>query len=155
ASRKANGASEEKIFLHTLSRSFILIVLGVFLSSNGRSETNYTFVNVLTQIGLGYTFVFLLLGRGLKTQLIAAAAILVGYWPLFGAWPLPSDSLDWSTLRVGADERFSGLFAHWDKSANVAHEFDLWFLNLFPRSAPFKYNEGGSQTLNFVPSMAT
>lgn len=155
ASRKAKGDSQEKIFLHTLIRSFILIALGVFLSSNGRSETNYTFVNVLTQIGLGYTFVFLFLGRGLKTQLLSAAAILVGYWALFAAWPLPSDSVDWSALKVGADERFRGFFAHWDKNANVAHEFDLWFLNLFPRSAPFKYNEGGYQTLNFVPSMAT
>jgi predicted acyltransferase len=37
----------------------------------------------------------------------------------------------------------------------VAHTVDVWFLNLFPRKAPFLYNEGGYQTLNFVPSIAT
>src|SRR5262249_16648647 len=65
ASRKAKGDSEDKIRVHVVIRSIILILLGIFLSSNGEKETNFTFVNVLTQIGLGYTFVFLLRGRGL------------------------------------------------------------------------------------------
>ena len=35
------------------------------------------------------------------------------------------------------------------------HAVDVWFLNLFPREQPFRFNAGGYQTLNFVPSLAT
>ena len=52
-------------------------------------------------------------------------------------------------------EHYSGLFAHWNKNANFASDFDVWFLNLFPHTEPFKYNGGGYQTLNFIPSLAT
>jgi len=31
----------------------------------------------------------------------------------------------------------------------------VWFLNLFPREAPFRYNSGGWSTLSFVPTLAT
>ena len=31
----------------------------------------------------------------------------------------------------------------------------MWFLNLFPRESPFRFNGGGYLTLNFVPSLAT
>src|SRR5262249_54442501 len=47
ASRKAKGDSEAKIFVHVLIRSVILIFLGIFLESNGKQRTNFTFVNVL------------------------------------------------------------------------------------------------------------
>ena len=48
-----------------------------------------------------------------------------------------------------------GFAAHWDKNTNFAHHFDVWFLNLFPRSKPFAYNGGGYLTLSFIPSLAT
>ena len=44
-------------------RSLVLVVLAVFLASNGGSRTDYSFTNVLGQIGLGYSFAFLVLGR--------------------------------------------------------------------------------------------
>ena len=50
ASRKAKGDSETTIFRHTLARSFILIALGVFLSSNWSKHTDVTFVNVLSHL---------------------------------------------------------------------------------------------------------
>ena len=31
----------------------------------------------------------------------------------------------------------------------------MWFLNLFPREAPFRFNEGGWSTLSFIPTLAT
>jgi len=139
-------------------RSLVLILLGIFLSSNGKDLTNFTFVNVLTQIGLGYAFVYLLLGRSFSFQLLILFAILAGYWYLFFQQPL--QGVDHAILTSTAHDRelwFSGsaLFEHWNKNANFAAEFDQWFLNLFPRSKPFYLNEGGYQTLNFVPSMAT
>jgi predicted acyltransferase len=110
---------------------------------------------VLTQIGLGYALVYVLLGRGLKVQLLAVIAVLAGYWLLFAAWPLPPAGYDYAAVKAADAKPFIGFFAHWNKNANVAYEFDLWFLNLFPRAEPFRYDSGGYQTLNFVPSMAT
>src|SRR5437660_674160 len=83
ASRRAKGESNARILTHVVYRSIILILLGIFLSSNGRSQTDFTFVNVLTQIGLGYTFVFLFLGRRWWLQFLGVAAILTGYWLFF------------------------------------------------------------------------
>jgi predicted acyltransferase len=156
ASRASKGASRRDNAVHVAFRAVLLIVLGVFLSSNGARQTNYTFVNVLTQIGLGYAFVYLLLGRGWRVQLAAAAAILVGYWLLFALYPVPGADFDYSTVGV-KDPKIvmSGLFAHWNMNVNAAARFDEWFLNLLPREKPFAFNEGGYQTLNFVPSMAT
>ena len=89
ASRRARGDSWAAMFGHAVARSLILIALAVFLASNGSRHTNFSFVNVLGQIGLGYTFVFLLLGRRPAVQLAAAVAILVAYWLLFATYPLP------------------------------------------------------------------
>lgn len=154
--RAEQGESFLRMFGHVLARSVVLILLGVFLSSNGAQETNFTFVNVLTQIGLGYLFVFLLLGRGLALQLLAAAAILAGYWHFFYSFPLPPAGFDYSAVGVPGDVPiFEGLFAHWNMNANAASDADLTLLNWFHRSEPFLFNRGGYQTLNFVPSIAT
>ncbi len=158
ASRKAKGHGPWRNAGHVLWRSLALVALGVFLSSNGSryTQTNFTFVNVLTQIGLGYAFVYLLLGRGWKVQLGAVAAILVGYWLFFALWPTPGPDFDYAAVGVKhPGEVMDGFFAHWNKNSNAAAAFDAWFLNLFPRPKPFAFNEGGYATLNFVPSMAT
>jgi predicted acyltransferase len=167
ASRQARGDSYQRMLVHAIWRAFLLILLAVFLSSpltlpRGTPEpsgplTNWVFVNVLAQIGLGYVFVFLLVGRGWRIQLTVAAAILAVYTLLFGLWPAPPPDFDFSSVRRAGDttEILTGWFAHWNKNTNFAHHFDVWFLNLFPRAVPFVFNEGGYQTLNFVPSMAT
>ena len=60
------------MFRHALVRSFVLVALGVFLRSDGRDQTYFTFEDVLSQIGLGYTFLFLLWGRPTWVQFLAA-----------------------------------------------------------------------------------
>jgi heparan-alpha-glucosaminide N-acetyltransferase len=60
ASRVARGQSTARMTLHACWRALILIVLGFFLRSIGRPQTNFTFEDTLTQIGLGYVFLFLL-----------------------------------------------------------------------------------------------
>lgn len=159
-SRKAKGDADWKIWLHTIYRAIVLVLLGIFLSSNwGYERTNFTFVNVLSQIGLGYVFVYLLLGRGLKVQLGALAAILVSYWLWFLLFPLPGPDFDYASVGWTKDwQGLPGWFAHWDKNTNAAAWFDSWFLPLFPPGhpdKPFRFNEGGYQTLNFIPSMGT
>jgi predicted acyltransferase len=156
ASRKAQGQTERQMLRHAILRAFLLVCLGIFLSSNYSKETNFTFVNVLTQIGLGYVFVFLLIDKGWRLQLLVLASILIGYWLAFAAYPVPADGFDFTSVGVKAtDEWFAGWFAHWNKNANFAAMVDVWFLNLFPRAQPFVFNSGGYQTLNFVPSMGT
>lgn len=49
----------------------------------------------------------------------------------------------------------SGFPAHWNKKSNPAWAFDVWFLNLFPRSEPFRDNGEGYATLSFIPTLAT
>jgi len=156
ANRKLVGQPFAKLFLHAIWRGFALVLLGVFLSSTGNKQTDWNFVIVLSQIGLGYPFLWLLAWTKPRTQMIAAVATLIACWAAFALYPLPSADFDYSKVGVPSDwQHLQGFAAHWDKNANVAAAFDQWFLNLFPRPKPFEFNAGGYQTLNFVPSLAT
>src|SRR2546426_939011 len=73
ASRKARGQTWGEMLRHALIRSVALVLLGVFLRSLGRPQTYWTFEDVLSQIGLGYTFLFLLAGTKPRAQMAAAA----------------------------------------------------------------------------------
>jgi predicted acyltransferase len=155
AKRAAGGADAVRRGVHALGRAVTLVLLGVWLSSSG-SHTNWSFMNVLSQIGLGYFFLYLLAGRSLWLQEAVAMLLLAGYWAWFAAGPLPPSDFDYAA--VGVKEGFPllhGFEAHWQKNANVAATFDVWLLNLFPRPEPFVFNPGGYQTLNFIPSLAT
>jgi len=158
ASRRAKGASFGSLLRHAVSRALVLVFLGIFLRSSGREQTNFTFEDVLTQIGLGYVFLFLI-AYYLKPRMqwVAAGAILVGYWAAFALFPLPPAGFDTTTVGVPQDwpHRLTGFAAHWNKNTNFAAWFDQWFLNLFPREKPFVFNRGGYLTLNFIPSLAT
>jgi heparan-alpha-glucosaminide N-acetyltransferase len=156
ASRAAHGQTWGQMLRHALVRSLVLVLLGVFLRSDGRSQTYFTFEDVLSQIGLGYTFLFLLWNRPTWVQFTAAFGILVGYWALFYFYPLPPEGFDYSSVGVPRNwPHLEGVAAHWDKNTNAAHYFDVWFLNLFPREKPFAFNYGGYLTLSFIPSLAT
>ena len=169
AVRAARGDSWSRQFVHALFRSITLILLGIFLRSRHSPMTNFTFEDVLTQIGLGYLFVYLLLGVPFWGQLLALAAILGGYWFFFFHYPLPPPEGNlvtrYLTEVMGRTpdtwNQFSGLAAHWNKYTNAAAHVDRTFLNFFPRPGEFwegkKFwvNREGYQTLNFVPSLAT
>jgi predicted acyltransferase len=165
ASRRAKGHSPLRNAAHVVYRALMLCFLGVFLMSINKPAINGNLVNVLTQIGLGYGFVYLLLGRGWRWQFGAAAAILVGYWLLFALWPLPPDGFDYASVGANLNDKtgafedkgqvLTGFFAHWSMGTNAAAWFDQWLLGLFPWSDSIPFNKGGYATLNFVPSMAT
>lgn len=162
ASRESLGHNGFIRFMHVLQRSVILVLLGVFLSSDGRLHTNFTFVNVLTQIGLGYPIVWLLLHQGKILQLLAASAILGGYWYAFYRHAVPPAGIDPTTVRLPPDwHLYDGIAAHWNKNTNWAAWIDQSLLNYFPQynkeGVPerFTHNPGGYATLNFIPSIAT
>lgn len=156
ANRAASGQSYFQMALHAAWRAAALVLLGVFLRSVGQKQTNFTFVDVTSQIGLGYFFLFLLWGRRPIEQFIWAFAILALYWLAFYLYPLKPEDFDYASVGVRADwQHLTGIAAHWDKNTNLAADFDVWFLNRLPREAPYAFNEGGYQTLNFIPSLAT
>lgn len=157
ASRKNKGATFSSLLAHTIKRSLILILLGIFLRSINDSQTYFTFEDTLTQIGLGYTFLVLLGFSSKRIQLIALIIILVGYWLVFALYPLPGNSFDYAAAGVTPDweHNLHGFAAHWNKNTNLAWAFDKWFLNLFPRKSLFQNNEGGYATLSFIPTLGT
>ena len=157
ASRRARGQSDADMTWHAVGRALILILLGVFLRSIDHPQTNWTFEDTLTQIGLGYPVLFLLGFRSARTQWIAFAIVMVGYWAAWALYPLPSATFDYARVGVPADWPYHlhGFAAHWEKNANLGSAFDQWFLNLFPRATPFVANDGGYLTLNFIPTLGT
>jgi predicted acyltransferase len=157
AARLARGQSPARQRWHAAWRALVLIALGIFLRSVGAKQTNFTFEDTLTQIGLGYFFLFLLGECSVKGQWTTLAAILAGYWALFAFYPLPGPEFDWQRAGTTADwqHNLAGFAAHWNKNTNPAWAFDTWFLNLFPRQNPFTHNGGGYSTLSFIPTLGT
>jgi predicted acyltransferase len=157
ASRRGRGQSGARMTWHAAWRALALVLLGVFLRSIGRAQTNWTFEDTLSQIGLGYLVLFLLGFRPVRDQWIALGLILVGYWAAFALYPLPGAGFDYAQVGVANDwpHLMGGLAAHWNKNSNLAWAFDTWFLNLFPREKPFAFNGGGYATLSFIPTLGT
>jgi predicted acyltransferase len=157
ASRAARGQGFGRMFAHAVWRSVALILLGIILRSLERSQTYWTFEDTLTQIGLGYPLLFLLAFASLRVQVIAFIAILVGFWGAFVLYPLPGPGFDYTQVGVpaGWPHLYSGFLAHFNKNSNLSWAFDVWFLNLFPRKAPFLFNSGGWSTLSVIPTLAT
>ena len=159
ASRLRQGKSLGLAILHAFWRSLVLIALGIFLRSIGKPLTNFTFEDTLTQIGLGYFPLFLLGLASTRVRWGAFLLIVVGCWAAFAFYPLPGPEFDYAKVGVSSpgdlSRLASGFAAHWNKNSNPAWAFDTWFLNLFPRTAPFTHNGGGYATLSFIPTLAT
>ena len=157
ASRMAKGATFRELFLHTVWRSVLLTALGIFLRSTRGPQTYFTFEDTLSQIGLGYTFLFLLGFCARRWQWTALGVILAGYWLAWALYPVPGSGFDYQAVGVPQDwaHNFTGFAAHWNKNSNFGNAFDQWFLNLFPRVKPFVFNGGGYLTLSFIPTLGT
>ncbi len=156
-SRTKKGQSFSHQFAHTIWRSLILIFLGIFLRSTSSTQTNFTFEDTLTQIGLGYTFAFLLAHCRPKWQWTALGALLFGYWLAWALYPAPGPGFNYAAVGVPADwhHNFTGFASHWNKNSNLGQAFDAWFLNILPRPSRFLYNDGGYLTLSFIPTLGT
>ncbi|MEP6951211.1 MAG: DUF5009 domain-containing protein [Ginsengibacter sp.] len=157
ANRRTKGIRFGALLKSAIVRSLILIALGIFLRSLWAKQTYFTFEDTLSQIGLGYTFLFLLGFRSQRIQLISLIVILVGYWAAFALYHLPNGALSEAVTGVPLswEHNLHGFAAHWNKNTNFAWAFDRWFLNLFPREHHFEFNGGGYSTLSFIPTLAT
>ena len=169
AQREDKEQSFTRMLFHAVWRSILLIALGIFLRSIGRSQTNWMFTDTLGQIGLGYTILFLIAyvshrsASSLSWIMPWGSLILIlgGYWALFAFYPRPAEDFDHKTVGVPDTWRASHAYdeksflAHWNKNTNPASEFDVWFLNQFPRDTEFLYPDGGYVTLSFIPTLGT
>jgi len=157
-SRQRKGETFQRMLGHTVWRSFLLVALGIFLRSTQSTSTNFTFEDTLTQIGLGYTFAFLLTFVRPRWQWTAFGMILFTYWLAWALYPAPGADFLYASVGVPAEwhqHLFTGFASHWNKNSNLGQAFDVWFLNLFPRSSRFVFNEGGYLTLSFIPTLGT
>jgi heparan-alpha-glucosaminide N-acetyltransferase len=159
AGRRGRGQSFLRMTVHAWWRALVLVALGIFLRSLGKPQTNFTFEDTLTQIGLGYGWLFFLGFRPARDQWIAVALILLGYWAAFALYPLPPADFAYGEVGVSAgwlqEHGLTGFSAHWNKNSNLGWAFDTWFMNLLPRPKPFAFNGGGYPTLSFIPTLAT
>jgi heparan-alpha-glucosaminide N-acetyltransferase len=135
ASRLAKGGTFPRMWAHAIWRSILLVALGVFLRSMHSTQTNYTFEDTLSQIGLGYPILFLLGFARPRWQWTAFALIVSGYWLAWAIYPAPGPNFDYQAVGVPANwpHNFSGFASHWNKNSNLGAAFDQWFLNLLPR----------------------
>jgi predicted acyltransferase len=131
------GESYSRRLRHAWTRAILLTLLGVFLQSLRKPDTYWIFTNVLSQIGLGYGFLFFLVGKSWRTQFTTGALVLVVYYILMILLPRGLES--W---RI-----------HFENGTSFPQVFDQWFLNLFPREEEFTGH--AYSTLNFVPSFVT
>ena len=141
-----------RLFLHALWRSLALVFLGVFLSSSGQRQTDFNYVIVLSQIGLGYRILWAIgleenqdtnRGRSLECCCSPGRSSRSIHCPVRDLITSPLGPADWA--------HFQGFEAHWDKNANAFSAFDRWFMNIFPREKKFEFNNGGYATLKFNP----
>ena len=91
--RLSLGDSKRKVFGHVLKRAAILFLLGTIAGGHllalDRSKF-YLVNNVLEEIAIGYLVASLfLLNFSVRGQLIALAAMLLGYWSLIMLVPVP------------------------------------------------------------------
>src|SRR6476659_8887665 len=157
ARRKIKGQTFGPMLGHAVRRALLLVFLGIFLRSLRSPQTYFTFEDTLTQIGLGYVFLFLLAITRPRTQLLTLVLILLGFWAAFALYPAPGPQFDYAKVGVPPNwsHNHTGFLSHWNKNSNLAWAFDIWFLNLFPREQPFVFNEGGWSTLSFIPTLGT
>ncbi len=155
--RRAKGQSWNRMFMHAILRSLILVFLGIFLRSQGRASTNFTFDDTLTQIGMGYWLLFLFSTLSIRGLMISTSVILVGYWLAFVLYPAPAADFPYHQYGVDANwtEHYQGIASHFNKNSNLASAVDRWWMNLFPREKPFEFSGGGYCMLSFIPTLAT
>jgi len=111
ARRLEEGASRRRLFLHTLRRAAIIFGLGLALNTLSFllfHREHLRIPGVLQRIGLCFLLAaLLLLWLGRRGVVLAAAALLLGYWALMTLIPVPG---------YGA--------GHFDKEGNLAAYVD-------------------------------
>lgn len=156
ASRKKRGDSDHSLRLHALIRAIVLVLIGAFLATRTTGfPSNRLFTNVLAQIGLGYFFVYLLLGASVRLQIICGAIVLIAYAAFLTLYPVvdpqPRKSQD-SAFSLSVPSPVAKQYA---LHTNGAARVDVSILRLERGDKPLPVHRAGYATLNFIPAAVT
>lgn len=127
ARRMAQGSTTVGVFKHVVWRAALLIVLSNVFSNWGSQHLRLQLINVLSQIAFGYLICFLITRLQFRWQMVAGAAMLLGYWAIFSIWPGPDGP--------------------WSKTGNIGAVIDLKLLG-------YTYS-GYYTTINFIGNAVT
>jgi heparan-alpha-glucosaminide N-acetyltransferase len=102
ASRIAQGANSRQLLWHVTARSLRLILMSQILMSISAGRLHFQLINVLAQIGLTYFLCYLIMQLEFRWQAAIAAALLIGHWALFVAFPGAEGPFMSKTTNIGA-----------------------------------------------------
>jgi predicted acyltransferase len=143
ASRLAQGATRQSLFVHVLRRSVILYLLGLVVNSFPYFHLHtMRFYGVLPRIAICYFVVasLYLISPGWRSKAILAVAALIGYWILMRFVPVPG---------YGIPGRDIPLLDH---DANLAAWLDR---QIFSASHLYERTRDPEGLLSTVPALAT
>jgi len=143
ASRLARGATRQSLFLHTLRRAVILVLLGIVVNSFPFFQLHtMRFYGVLQRIAICYLIVATLyiFRPEWRSKAALVVAALVGYWLLMRFVPVPG---------YGTPTHEIPLL---DRDANLAAWLDR---HIFPASHLYEGTRDPEGLLSSLPALAT
>jgi len=141
--RRARGATDRSLFLHTVRRTIILYLLGLVVNSFPFFNPHtMRFYGVLPRIAICYfvVSVFYQLSPGWRNKAMVAVAALVGYWVLMRFVPVPGFGTPTHEIRL------------LDPDANLAAWLDR---HIFSASHLYERTRDPEGLLSTIPSLAT
>ena len=162
--RRLEGQSVRDLLRHAIKRSIILIVLGFVLDCLAKGCIYVNPFEVLIQMGLGYTFLFLISLCRFKSQVVIACTLLAGTWIAFELYPGAGVDFDSPNLSVGkrawAEEHLEGVRAPWHAGANLSTPVNNFLVGWVPtgefkHEITIKVNSGPHSSFGFVTSIVT
>jgi predicted acyltransferase len=125
AKRRSRGDSWNRVLMHVLKRSFLLLAFGFMLGSDRNS---FSLTNVLAQLSFTYLVAFLLMETDFKWQLTVSFGMIILSDVLYRIW-----SVDGFNQPFTADHNF-GSWVDMVLTGHLAH--DRWVaFNAVPTSA--------------------
>jgi predicted acyltransferase len=143
ASRLAQGATKQSLFLHVLRRSVILYLLGLVVNSFPFFHLHtMRFYGVLPRIAICYliTATLYLISPGWRDKVVLTIAALVGYWILMRFVPVPGYGVPGHDIPL------------LDRDANLAAWLDR---QIFSASHLYEHTRDPEGLLSTLPALAT
>jgi predicted acyltransferase len=143
ASRLAQGATRQSLFLHVLRRSIILFLLGLLVNSFPFFHLHtMRFYGVLPRIAICYFIIasLYLISPGWRSKAVLAAAALIGYWLLMRFVAVPGYGVPTHDIPL------------LDRDANLTAWLDR---QIFTASHLYEHTRDPEGLLSTIPALAT
>lgn len=143
AARLARGATRKELFLHTLRRTFLLILFGFVVNNFPHFHmATARYYGVLPRIGICYFVVatLYLLSPTWKDKVVIVIACLIGYWALMRFVPIPGFGVPTHDFPIN------------DRDINLAAWLDR---HIFSAPHLYEHTRDPEGLLSTIPSIAT